>query len=890
MVNKMSTKFSIIIPTYKHLEDCLKPCIESIIKFTDLSNIEVIVAANGCGNDGTREYVESLGYPFKLLWIEEQLGYTISTGMGIESAVGEYVVLFNNDCELLPQPKNQWLQILQEPFLKNKMTAVSGPMLAFCTQAQMDFLIGFCICIKKSLFEEIAVYYNDKQGISKKEYDTLSQEDKNKFKKYYLDPVFAPAYSEDTDACVKLVNLGYEIVQVCPSKEYYGPNQMSGQFPIFHKGNVSYKKWIGGEELLRKNNQILHDRYNPLNITIDRALTCDGYMNTYELKWLAEHAKNYKKIVEVGSWHGKSSRAIADNLPENGVLYCVDTWNGSKAEDFNHGSAKWMDGDHAYYQFLQNNIDLIQSGKLIPLRMTSENASNFFKEKNIKFDMIFLDADHTYEACKKDIELWKDIITDDGLFCGHDYGGWIGVDQAVEEKISNFKVDKHCTIWYCGKNDINLPRPNIFDCFPYNGENEVLEIRFNELYDVVDRFVIVESTRTHQNKSKELQFEKNLKRFEKFLNKITYLVVEDFPAFDSWSIERHQRDGIMRGLSNCKDSDIIMISDCDEIPNAKAVKTYRLEDGIKSFEQKLHYYNFNCQAEDPWKEAKILSYGLLKQISPCGARYAQCGSVPNGGWHFSYFSDIDGIIKKIGETAHIEYSTPEFTNREKIDKAVKECSDLYGRNLKYKHVEIDETYPKYVLENMYKFRHFIKSKESQIDSLYKYQCENKHTDIFEHLPTLLRYSEECEYITEFGVRDVASTWAFLKSRPKRLTSYDIYRSPSIDWVNDICKNEGVNFDFIQSSTLEVEIEKTDLLFIDTLHIYQQLKGELSKHSDKVKKYIIMHDTVTFGEYGEVNGSIGLMPALNEFLASNPQWKIREVYTNLHGLTVLERVA
>lgn len=67
-------KTSIIIPTYNHLEDCLKPCLESIIKNTDLTDLEVIVVANGC-TDGTKEYVESLGDSFKLLWFDEPLGY-----------------------------------------------------------------------------------------------------------------------------------------------------------------------------------------------------------------------------------------------------------------------------------------------------------------------------------------------------------------------------------------------------------------------------------------------------------------------------------------------------------------------------------------------------------------------------------------------------------------------------------------------------------------------------------------------------------------------------------------------------------------------------------------------------------------------------------------------
>ena len=76
-------KISIIIPTYNHLEDCLKPCLESIKIYTDLTDVEVIISANGC-TDGTREYVDSLGAPFKLVWSDVATGYTKATNDGIK--------------------------------------------------------------------------------------------------------------------------------------------------------------------------------------------------------------------------------------------------------------------------------------------------------------------------------------------------------------------------------------------------------------------------------------------------------------------------------------------------------------------------------------------------------------------------------------------------------------------------------------------------------------------------------------------------------------------------------------------------------------------------------------------------------------------------------------
>src|SRR5258708_7523634 len=101
-------KYSIIIPTYQHFQDCLLPCIESVLKYTDISNIEIIIIANGC-NDGTNEYLLSLDKNlFKIIIDEKPLGYTKATNLGIKEASGEYIILLNNDILLLDQPKNLW--------------------------------------------------------------------------------------------------------------------------------------------------------------------------------------------------------------------------------------------------------------------------------------------------------------------------------------------------------------------------------------------------------------------------------------------------------------------------------------------------------------------------------------------------------------------------------------------------------------------------------------------------------------------------------------------------------------------------------------------------------------------------------------------------------------
>lgn len=173
-----------------------------------------------------------------------------------------------------------------------------------------------------------------------------------------------------------------------------------------------------------------------------------------------------------------------------------------------------------------------------------------------------------------------------------------------------------------------------------------------------------------------------------------------------------------------------------------------------------------------------------------------------------------------------------------------------------------------------------------------------HSDINEHIPTIVRYGKECKHITEMGVRGIVSTWGWLHSKPETLVCYDL-QDPGI-WggnlneVRETAQANGVNFIFHQANVLEIEIEETDLLFIDTLHTYTQLSQELKLHANKARKYICFHDTTSFefsDECGNVPGAKnhGLWPAIEEFLQENPNWILKERYTNNNGFTILERI-
>ena len=179
----------------------------------------------------------------------------------------------------------------------------------------------------------------------------------------------------------------------------------------------------------------------------------------------------------------------------------------------------------------------------------------------------------------------------------------------------------------------------------------------------------------------------------------------------------------------------------------------------------------------------------------------------------------------------------------------------------------------------------------KLEDLYNLKCSS-NSDINEHLPTLKRYAEECDHVTEMGVRWVVSTYAFMMGRPKQMISYDIVAVENHgierEYLKDLAKEVDVDYQFIVADTRDLVIDETDLLFIDTWHVYEQLKVELELHGNKARKYLIFHDTTTFETKGEGDGYVGLWPAIEEFLETNPHWVIHERFTNNNGLTILKR--
>lgn len=254
----------------------------------------------------------------------------------------------------------------------------------------------------------------------------------------------------------------------------------------------------------------------------------------------------------------------------------------------------------------------------------------------------------------------------------------------------------------------------IYDCFIFYNELDVLEIRLKYLYDIVDKFVIVESKKTFAYKDKKLIFEKNKDRFAAYSDKIIYVTLDDLVSSkDRWANEKFQRNYITTILAKTVKSrdDIVLISDVDEIPSIEAIEAYQSVTGIHGLDQKLFYFYLNYSCNAVWPLAKIMRYGDLIEEDKTSDQIRNLRSVPqitNGGWHFSYLGGVDVIVDKIESFSHAEFDTSYFKNKQRLENLIRDKKDVFDRNdYNYSIVNFDATYPATLLENLTKYNHLI---------------------------------------------------------------------------------------------------------------------------------------------------------------------------------------
>jgi beta-1,4-mannosyl-glycoprotein beta-1,4-N-acetylglucosaminyltransferase len=276
----------------------------------------------------------------------------------------------------------------------------------------------------------------------------------------------------------------------------------------------------------------------------------------------------------------------------------------------------------------------------------------------------------------------------------------------------------------------------LYDCFTFFNELDLLEIRLNTLNDVVDKFVLVEATRTQNNEKKPLYYNLNKDRYKKFAKKIIHIIVDKYPKkINQWTIENWQRNQIAKGLARCKDDDIIMISDLDEIVNQDIIinEIKSIQDGeIKVFKLNSSFLYLNLW--HPYlivdNRAKMLFYKDFKTILN-NDFYEHCALEPkfnkgttatkirlyngpkqkfinNAGWHFSWLGDEQKVLKKLKCVC-------EGTKTATMEDAKKIREAFIS---KLKPVYLNKYFPEYIVNNQELYKNLI-IKPKYTFSLYR---------------------------------------------------------------------------------------------------------------------------------------------------------------------------
>jgi glycosyltransferase involved in cell wall biosynthesis len=325
-------KYSIVIPTYNNCEKYLKPCVDSIFKWTNMADVELIISANGCV-DSSYWYLQSLRNQFdalgfsknlKIIWCDVPLGYAGATNAGIKEATCDKIILLNNDTVLLEQEKSYWLNLFDKPFEAYPNCGISCIIKGPSEPAGRDFAVFFCVMVHRKVFDKIGLL-NEEYGVGG---------------------------GEDTEFCIEAERAGFEVHEVL-NKQWDGI-QFSGGFPIYHKGEGTMHDpnlVQGWDNIFLRNSLKLAKKYNfewyrwRLSNYWERAVFLkDDVVYPREVtryQWANANLVG-KKILEIGCSNGYGTQFFPADIDYTGVDYdpiivdvAVEQGWGTHAKFFN---------------------------------------------------------------------------------------------------------------------------------------------------------------------------------------------------------------------------------------------------------------------------------------------------------------------------------------------------------------------------------------------------------------------------------------------------------------------------------------------------------------------------------------------------------------------------
>jgi beta-1,4-mannosyl-glycoprotein beta-1,4-N-acetylglucosaminyltransferase len=247
----------------------------------------------------------------------------------------------------------------------------------------------------------------------------------------------------------------------------------------------------------------------------------------------------------------------------------------------------------------------------------------------------------------------------------------------------------------------------IIDCFIFYNELEILYYRLHLLGPLVDHFIIVESRFTFSGKPKSLYYDSYKNKFP-YQEKIIHIILDTLPSMSPninkkmvWKNEYYQRNAIDKGIQqlNLENNDVILVSDVDEIPNPTILQSIKNKDliinALYSLNQDMYYYNLTCKINQSWTLPKIFDFNSYKNIlksTPQSCRNHQiCRNLNNGGWHLSYFGNVEFIQNKLNNFSHQEYNNEKINNQHNIQNAIDNNKDLLQRNnIRIQKIELND--------------------------------------------------------------------------------------------------------------------------------------------------------------------------------------------------------
>lgn len=449
----------------------------------------------------------------------------------------------------------------------------------------------------------------------------------------------------------------------------------------------------------------------------------------------------------------------------------------------------------------------------------------------------------------------------------------------------------------------------VYDCFTFFDEFDILELRLQELDSVVDYFVICEANETFVGDKKELYFQNNRERFGKFLHKIIYVQVTNFPSEnDVWVREEHQRECMLQGVMNANDDDFVIFSDVDEIPKAESVTEALGFNGYVQFKMDMFQYYVNLrERKNSWNAC----YGLRKKYipsldcSPGGTKslsYARFNldqiskhtgipvfSINNSGWHFTHLGGVEKLLRKFNSYSHANDPWPsKMKNVETLKSQIALGVAIWSGDRLAEYVPVDETFPLYLRQNIdsYKKLGYIKNIYDSFKDLQSMHVSLKREFCFSILKrkeasSFLGDINSLQYLELADIKDINLSYLDIQGRAgynisagkkaiqSSISDWSIYQDIGLDASNVLNGTPDGRYKFHTAwenkpwwqVDLE-EIQEIKSIFIFNRVIPYDESDYMKNRAKDIKvmgstdgnSYVVLHDNCGKPSFGGIEGT------------------------------------